>query len=133
MGIVHDALRRDLRRLQQTLATEPSTGRARHLADHITWMMRFLDAHLSAEDAGLYPAVRDANPDAATLLDVMVADHQAIHPAMHVVETVARQWGDSGSVEDRTALRARSTSLQTGCCPTSTERRSRRCPWCPRP
>jgi hemerythrin-like domain-containing protein len=104
MGIVHDALRRDLRRLRQALAVEPSRYRRRLLAQHITWMMRFLEAHHTGEDVGLYPAVLAANPGAAALLDAMDDDHRAIHPAMELVEALGQTWGQSGSAADRTAL-----------------------------
>lgn len=102
MGIVHDALRRDLERLRAALDVEPPVDRRRALAAHVGWMMRFLEAHHSGEDAGLYPAVRAADPEAGGLLDAMDAEHRAIHPAMETVETCAALWGESG--EGRTAL-----------------------------
>lgn len=102
MGIVHDALRRDLVRMRDALALEPPAPRRRALAGHLTWMMRFLDAHHSGEDDGLYPAVRAADPGAADLLDAMDAEHQAIHPAMEQVATRAARWASNG--EDRNAL-----------------------------
>lgn len=104
MGIVHDALRRDLRRVQEALAAEPPPERRRPLAEHLTWMVDFLHAHHSGEDDGLYPMVRAANPDAGAVLDAMDADHQAIHPAMDAVTAEAHRWARSGSDEDRAAL-----------------------------
>jgi hemerythrin-like domain-containing protein len=101
MGIVHDALRRDLRRAREALARDPEPGRRRRLADHLGWMMHFLHAHHRGEDEGLYPMVRAANPDAAALLDAMDADHQAIHPAMDAVAAAAKHWGRTGFDEDR--------------------------------
>jgi hemerythrin-like domain-containing protein len=104
MGIVHDALRRDLRRVQEALADGPPADRRSPLATHITWMMDFLHAHHSGEDEGLYPIVRAANPGAAALLDAMDADHQAIHPAMAAVTATAQDWARAGSDHDRSAL-----------------------------
>ncbi len=62
MGIVHDALRRDLARLRAALTTEVGEGRRQALAAHVAWMTDFLHAHHEGEDAGLYPMVRAADP-----------------------------------------------------------------------
>jgi hypothetical protein len=106
MGVVHDALRRDLHRTREALAAGPTPDRRRPLAEHLGWMMRFLHAHYSGEDEGLYPMVRVANPGAAALLDAMDTDHRAIHPAMDTVAAAAPHWGRTGSDEDRAALLA---------------------------
>ena len=104
MGIVHDALRRDLRRAQEALAGGASPAKRRRLVDHLGWMMDFLHAHHGGEDEGLYPMVRAADPDADGLLDAMDADHRAIHPTMDAVTAAAQRWGRTGSDPDRTAL-----------------------------
>jgi hemerythrin-like domain-containing protein len=104
MGIVHDALRRDLQRARDALTHDPAPDRRRPLAEHLQWMMHFLHAHHRGEDDGLYPAVRAADPRAAAVLDAMDADHQAIHPAMDAVTASARHWGRTGSHDDRAAV-----------------------------
>jgi len=106
MGIVHEALRRDLRRSRSALVTTPYPDGARcaALAAHLGWMMQFLHNHHGGEDDGLYPMVRAANPAAGELLDRMDADHHAIHPAMDAVEFAAAAWGRSGSEVERVAL-----------------------------
>ena len=95
MGIVHDALRRDLRRTRQVLtATPPPAGRQRQaLAEHVRWMMQFLRAHHATEDDGLYPMVRQRTPQAADLLDQMHAEHATIGPAIVAVERAAEGYG----------------------------------------
>ena len=67
MGIVHDALQRDLRRARKCSRRAPAPrGRQRAaLGRHVIWMMEFLHAHHSGEDAGLWPLVRRRNPGAA--------------------------------------------------------------------
>ncbi|MCR8897372.1 hemerythrin domain-containing protein [Gordonia sp. GONU] len=84
MGIVHSALRRDLRRARVVIGSPPypEDARRRAIADHITWMMGFLHMHHTGEDKGLWPLVRSRNPDAAALLDDMEADHLRIAPAV---------------------------------------------------
>jgi hemerythrin superfamily protein len=103
MGIIHEALRRDLRRTRETLsATPPPAGRQREaLAEHLGWMMRFLHAHHSAEDEGLYPMVRQRNPQAADLLDQMHADHTTISPAIATVERCAEDYRRDGDQRQR--------------------------------
>ena len=91
MGIVHQALRRDLRRAEQALTRSP---RPRHeqqdaIARHLAWMMSFLHAHHRSEDEGLYPLVRDRDPAASALLDAMDADHRAVASAIADVEAAA--------------------------------------------
>jgi hypothetical protein len=39
------------------------------LGKHVSWMLDFLHAHHSGEDAGLWPLVRRRNPAAVELLD----------------------------------------------------------------
>lgn len=95
MGIVHEALRRDLRRTREALTATPPPGRRQReaLAEHLGWMMQFLHAHHATEDDGLYPMVRRRNPQASDLLDRMHADHAAISPAIAAVEGCAEGYG----------------------------------------
>lgn len=103
MGIVHSALRRDLRRATIVLTSgePPSEDRRRALGDHLVWMMAFLERHHTGEDTGLYPLVQRRNPDAQGLLDAMDAEHQQIHPAMERVGRVAQAYaaGTADSAE----------------------------------
>ena len=106
MGIVHAALKRDLRRARQTLLGSPAPqGRQRvALGEHVTWMLEFLHAHHSGEDAGLWPLVRRRNPAAAELLDSMEADHARIAPAADVVAAAAREYTTTTGDAARAAL-----------------------------
>lgn len=85
MRIVHDALRRDLRRARVALTDEPAPDdrQAAAIVEHLGWMMAFLEGHHRSEDAGLYPLVRERDPSAAALLDDMARDHEAVADAMH--------------------------------------------------
>lgn len=84
MGIVHDALKRDLVRTRSVLVDpHPPRGRQREaVGRHVTWMLDFLHAHHTSKDVGLWPLVRRRNPAAAELLDSMEADHARIAPAV---------------------------------------------------
>src|SRR5262245_37563850 len=84
MGIVHSALRRDLRRLAIVLdSNAPISGERRQaLAEHALFMTHFLHAHHTGEDDQLWPAVRKRNHAAAALLDEMESDHRKIAPTI---------------------------------------------------
>ncbi|MCC5575813.1 hemerythrin domain-containing protein [Microtetraspora sp. AC03309] len=60
MGIIHDALRRDLERTRHALTERPypENGRREAIGDHLRWMMRYLHDHHSSEDRGLWPLLR---------------------------------------------------------------------------
>ena len=62
------------------------------LGEHVIWMLDFLHAHHSGEDAGLWPLVRQRNPAAAELLDSMEADHARIAPAADGAAAAARTY-----------------------------------------
>lgn len=97
MGIVHSALRRDLRRARMVLETGPlAEERRTALAGHLGWMMDFLHRHHTAEDEGLYPLVRSRDSSIGPLLDRMDAEHGAVHPAMAGVRAGAAALGESG-------------------------------------
>ncbi|AZZ81454.1 cation-binding protein [Gordonia alkanivorans] len=105
MGVVHSALRRDLRRARVVLTSPPypEDARRRALADHLTWMMHFLHLHHTGEDEGLWPLIRSRNPGAAALLDDMEADHLRIAPAVDALVDAASAY--------RTDAEARNTLL----------------------
>lgn len=75
MGIVHAALKRDLRRVRGTLVAVPAPGDRQRVAlgRHVLWMLDFLHAHHTGEDLGLWPLVLRRNPDAAELRASMEA------------------------------------------------------------
>jgi hemerythrin-like domain-containing protein len=106
MGIVHQALKRDLTRARDVLRASPAPqGRQRAaLGNHVVWMMAFLHAHHTSEDAGLWPLLRRRNPGAAELLDSMEADHARIAPAAEAVEAAARAYATTTSDDARAEL-----------------------------
>jgi hypothetical protein len=106
MGIIHSALKRDLVRTREVLAAaRPPLGRQRQaLGDHVTWLMAFLHAHHRAEDAGLWPLVRQRNPAAGELLDSLEADHARIAPAADALAEAARQYRTTTTDAPRVTL-----------------------------
>ena len=106
MGIVHSALQRDLLRVRDVLAAQPPPEVRQRIAlgRHVVWLMEFLHAHHSAEDAGLWPAVRRRNPAAGGLLDSLEEDHARIAPAADALLEVARTYTSTTTDEPRRAL-----------------------------
>jgi hemerythrin-like domain-containing protein len=106
MSVVHDALRRDLARLQTALSASPPPGAAqrRALAGHIDWMMDFLHHHHHGEDTGLWPLLRQRNPQAGPVLDRMEADHARIALAVELLRQAARRYATNGSEQDRASV-----------------------------
>lgn len=110
MGIVHDALRRDLTRTRAALDGPLAQAQRRALAAHVGWMMDFLHEHHEGEDTGLWPMVRTVDPAAGVLLDAMSADHAAVDPAVHTLRTAAARWAESDAA--RPELRDALTALE---------------------
>lgn len=100
MGVVHDALRRDLCRLQSVFASptdlEPGSVRRHALCDHIEWMMDFLHRHHRGEDAGLWPLLLARAPETSPLVTDLERDHESIEPAMQqLLDEVSRYRDDA--------------------------------------
>lgn len=106
MAIVHNSLKRDLRRVRAALTGDPApAGRQRRaLGEHVEWLMDFLHEHHTAEDEGLWPLVRERNPALGDLLDSLEADHQRIAPAIGPLVLAAREYARTTGDEPRRAL-----------------------------
>ena len=102
MRVVHDALRRDLERAKAALTREPSPDDRQRsaIAEHLTWLMTFLEAHHRSEDVGLYPVVRERAPGVAALLDAMAADHEAVAAEIAAFEKAATTYGECGAHDE---------------------------------
>jgi hypothetical protein len=106
MGIVHDALRRDLGRAVAALSRAPHPDGTRRdaIGAHVAWMMRFLHLHHDGEDRGLWPLVREREPRAATILDAMHGDHDRVAPLLDACEQAASAYRRTGTDGARLAL-----------------------------
>ena len=100
MRIVHSALRRDLARALRVLdpAGAPSRSQQAAVEEHLLWMLGFLDRHHRSEDDGLYPLVRERDAGAATLLEDMARDHEAVAGAASRLEAAVRASAGQGGV-----------------------------------
>jgi iron-sulfur cluster repair protein YtfE (RIC family) len=106
MGIVHDALRRDLRRAMQAVSTMPYPAERQRIAlgDHLAWMMDFLHAHHTGEDQGLWPQVAERRAGATSVVDAMRADHARVAPLIDVCRSTAHAYSAEAGDDTRVAL-----------------------------
>jgi hypothetical protein len=91
MLAAHDAFRRDLARLAQAAAFADLPDPARRASVRAGWELfkRQLHLHHTAEDAIIWPALRERLPHsdhAQSVLDAMEAEHQQIDPLLAAVD-----------------------------------------------
>lgn len=108
MSVMHDAMRRDFRRLRDALEqpTPPSPRRRTALADHVDFILGFLDIHHHSEDDKLWPRVRAKSPDLSSLLEDMERDHERIVERAVTLSTAVAPYRESGSDRARSRLLA---------------------------
>jgi hemerythrin-like domain-containing protein len=105
--VIHGAVRRDLDRLADALATLPDgdTARARDLARAFANLRLELTHHHEGEDTLIYPWLRQEGlaPD---LLPVMEAEHAAMAAALAETDTALAALAAGGSAAELAAARA---------------------------
>jgi hemerythrin-like domain-containing protein len=81
------------------------TQRSALVAGHVAFVSSVLNHHHSGEDAYVWPPLRERCPgDCAALVDVMEAQHHAIHNGLLQVAQAGEAWRDSASADARRAL-----------------------------
>lgn len=80
----HHAFRRDLARFAQALArVEPNdASRAEALAGEWQFYRGALHGHHEMEDANIFPGIRAAAPELASVFEELTADHRRIDPLL---------------------------------------------------
>jgi Hemerythrin HHE cation binding domain len=113
---VHGMIRQDLATVRELaaqvaggLAPEEAAEQVRSLAANgPLWALkvnclhycRFVHGHHRLEDAALFPALREAEPDIAPLIDRLEADHRSVAEQLDEVEAaVGALNGDAGERE----------------------------------
>lgn len=106
-GIIHDAVRRDLGRTFDALATRtPPAGRRRAaLADQLTWTLRFVERVHVSEETYLWALTCRRDPSTTPLLRQLAAGHARVHHAVGAVEHVAHDYQISEATSVRDDLR----------------------------
>lgn len=106
MGVMHDALRRDFTRARDTLASPDvlAGAHARALAEHVAFMLAFLDVHHHNEDEKLWPLVRRHEPALGALMDAMSQDHATIAGQVDQLAVAAQRFGGTPDAASRADL-----------------------------
>jgi deazaflavin-dependent oxidoreductase (nitroreductase family) len=104
MFVMHRALRRDLDLFTAAVAVVPAAQHRtwRRLATRWGLFMRTLRAHHTAEDATIWPALRERAPETRPVLDEIEAEHGRIDPLLAACE--AGLAGMAAGTGDRAAL-----------------------------
>ena len=108
MGVMHDALRRDFARIRDVLSDPAAPGDVQRvaLAEHVLFMLVFLDGHHHSEDANLWPRVRAKDPSLGPLLDSMSRDHEQIATQVEALSEAAQGYAARSDEATRVALLA---------------------------
>ena len=105
--VIHNAVRRDLGRLAAALQSAPDgdLARARDLQRAYANLHAQLTHHHKAEDAHLFPALRQLGVDTA-LIDEMDGEHDAMAAALGSTAAHLQRYADTGSATDAAAARS---------------------------
>jgi hemerythrin-like domain-containing protein len=115
--IIHDALRRDLDRLDVVLRSPTADERRTALRDHVGWMLDVLHHHHVGEDDGVWPRVLAKRPDLQGMVDEMEAEHEALAAASDGLRAAAADYRASGSDANRETMAAALTHMKQATLP----------------
>lgn len=104
--IIHDALRRDLDRLETALQQSLTDDRRTALCGHVAWMLDVLHHHHVGEDEGVWPRVLAKRPDLQPMVDEMEAEHETLAAASDGLRAAAAAYARDGSERHREQMAA---------------------------
>ena len=104
--IIHDALRRDLDRLEAALQQPLGDDRRTALCGHVIWMLDVLHHHHVGEDEGVWPRVLAKRPDLQPMVDEMEAEHETLAAASGGLRLAAAAYAQDGSERNRQEMAA---------------------------
>ena len=102
--VIHDALRRDLVRLERAVSAPVSEDRRAVLCGHATWVLDVLHHHHVGEDEGLWPLVLTKRPDLKPLMEQMEQEHEMLAEASDGLRTALAEYAADGSDTRREAV-----------------------------
>ena len=97
-AIIHDALRRDLDRLQMVAEQPQPPQRRTAVREHGTWILDVLHHHHVGEDEGVWPRVLAKRPDLQPLVDEMETEHAALASASDTLRSTLFDYGEGRSL-----------------------------------
>jgi hypothetical protein len=111
--VIHEAVRRDLARLEAALGSAPDGDRerAQALAAAYDNLLRQLTMHHSGEDDHVLPFVAARIPGSADVLAAMEDEHHALAVALEDTRLAVTEYAATGAAAD--ARKARETVVRT--------------------
>ena len=105
--VIHGAVRRDLRRLEDALASaaDGDRDRAGQLQRAFAFLRDQLVHHHQGEDEHVFPALQRLGVD-TTLIGTMEQEHEAMASALQDADKAMADYAATGSAADRDAARA---------------------------
>lgn len=79
--VIHDALRRDLDRLEKAVSAPVPDERRAGLCSHATWVLDVLHHHHVGEDEGVWPLMLTKRSDLQPLMQQMEQEHEKLAAA----------------------------------------------------
>ena len=104
--IIHDALRRDLDRLEVALRQPLPEDRRTALCGHVDWVLDVLHHHYVGEDEGVWPRVLAKRPDLQPMVAEMESEHEALAAASDGLRAATAVYARDGSERNRLDMAA---------------------------
>jgi hemerythrin-like domain-containing protein len=107
MVVAHSSFRRELKLAIGNVRSTPGGDRRRTelVAEHVALFLDLVHHHHSIEDELLWDVLAERVPDeVAPLIDLMQAQHAAVHQLLTSVTALVVVWRSSASSEDRALL-----------------------------
>ncbi len=90
--VLHHALRRDLRRVAETIRKPVGVDRRRALVDYLGFVLEQLHHHHTTEDELIWPAVLLRRPDLHALVEQMEGEHGQLGAAIQTLTAATATW-----------------------------------------
>jgi hemerythrin-like domain-containing protein len=116
MFVIHDMFRREFTAIPDLVREVPDGDRSKVaiIADHVTWMVRFLHTHHEGEDLLVWPKLLDRAPaEVDPLIHTMEAQHEGLADALDTLGELATAWRTTCAAAERLAVAEAATALLT--------------------
>jgi hemerythrin-like domain-containing protein len=111
--VLHDALRRDIRRIAETLRGPVSVERRLALVGYLRFMLDRLHHHHTAEDDVIWPRVIRRRPELTDLRNQMESEHGRLGWVVERLVAAANAWETDGASARKEAVRVAVIDLGT--------------------
>ena len=114
MFVIHDMFRREFEAIPALVSkvSEGDGAQVAIVADHVTWMVRFLHTHHEGEDLLVWPKLLERGPaEIDPLIHTMEAQHEGLAHALDDLGVKAADWRTTSTAPEQGALAGAATEL----------------------